>query len=184
MGLFSPGANRRIPLIAAHTTAHEYNVGRLALGPSPLELPIVYREGWYTADRNPDGVIRTWTAREARATFRNPHADAIVYVEGETTAGAFAATPTLTVSVGEYQATVPVEPGVIALRGFRFPAAALGGGKYADLWLTMSESFVPRDRDESADHRVLGLFVHHLGVVPAREPAPPELTLAEAAPLP
>jgi hypothetical protein len=184
MGLYSPRANRRIPLLEAHTKAHEYNVGRVTLGPAPVDLPIVYREGWYVADRNPDGVIRTWTAREARATFRSPRADAIVYVEAETTFEAFASPPSLTVSVGEYQVTVPIESGAVAVRGFRFPAAALGGGRSTDLWLTLSESFVPRDRGENADHRALGLFVNHLSVVPASEPVPPELAIADAAPLP
>jgi hypothetical protein len=48
----------------------------------------------------------------------------------------------------------------------------------------MSESFVPRDLGESADHRALGLFVNHLGIVPASEPVPPELRVVDALPLP
>jgi hypothetical protein len=183
MGLYSPAGGRRVPLVGEHSAGHEYNVAEVAIAATGREIPVVYREGWYMPDRAPEGITRTWTAREAKASFRNPHEDVVVYLEAETNSEAMAGEPALDVVMGEHAAHVSaLSPGLF-LRGFRFPAAALGAGRSTDLRLALGASFVPREHGLSSDHRELGLFVHHLAVVPVREATAEGIDVVDALPL-
>jgi hypothetical protein len=180
MGLYDPKANRRLSLTGKHAGMQEYSVGRVVLGSAPVEIPLVHREGWYQEDRSADGSERAWTARLARTTFANPRRDVIVYVEADTNAAAFKVAPTLTVRVGAYGSSAPVNMTTLGVQGFRFPAEALGSGDSAELRLSTTETFVPRALGINVDDRELGLLVHRLAVVPAAEPVPDSLPIAVA----
>jgi len=181
MGLYRPAADTRVALQGDHARTHEYSVGRVAVRAPAAALPVVYREGWYIPG---EGTVSSWTAREARVTFRNPHDGAIVYLEAETNGAAFATPPTLTLQAGEYAATLPVPGSDLFLAAVRFPAEALGGGRSSDMRLVMSASFVPRASGVGVDQRELGLLVHRLSVAPAREGVPEGFAVTEAVHLP
>jgi hypothetical protein len=180
MGLYDPAANRRLALEGKHAGMQEYSVGRLAVDSPPVAIPLVYREGWYLEDRGADGHQRIWTARTARTTFDNPRRDVVVYLESESNPAAFKTDPTLSVQIGDYAATAPVDLSGPSIAGFRFPAEALGGGDSAEVRVSTSATFVPRALGLNVDDRELGLLVSRLEVVPASEPVPEAVRVAGA----
>ncbi len=58
---------------------------KLVVVPPPLDTPeIIYEEGWYNLEINPDAFLKQWqwTAREARCIIDNPHRDALLVIRG------------------------------------------------------------------------------------------------------
>lgn len=57
----------------------------LVVVPPPLDTPeIIYEEGWYNLEINPDAFLKQWqwTAKEARCIIDNPHRDALLVIRG------------------------------------------------------------------------------------------------------
>jgi hypothetical protein len=53
--------------------------------PPPLDTPeIIYEEGWYDQEINPEAFLKEWrwTAKEARCIVDNPHKDALLIIKG------------------------------------------------------------------------------------------------------
>jgi len=53
--------------------------------PPPLDTPeIIFEEGWYDLEINPDSFLKQWrwTAKEARCIVDNPHRDALLVIKG------------------------------------------------------------------------------------------------------
>jgi hypothetical protein len=180
MGLYDPAGSRRLTLEGKHAGMHEYSVGRLAVGSPLVAIPLVYRGGWYLEDPGADGHQRIWTARTARTTFDNPRRDVIIYLESESNRAAFKTAPTMSVQIGDYGATAPVDLAGPSVAGFRFPAEALGAGDSAEVRVSTSETFIPRQLGLNVDDRELGLLVSRLEVVPASEPVPEPLRIVDA----
>lgn len=58
---------------------------KLDVVPPPLDTPeIIYEEGWYNLEINPDAFLKQWrwTAKEARCIIDNPHRDALLVIKG------------------------------------------------------------------------------------------------------
>lgn len=58
---------------------------KLKVLPPPLDTPeIIYEEGWYNLEINPDSFLKQWrwTAKEARCIIDNPHRDALLVIRG------------------------------------------------------------------------------------------------------
>lgn len=58
---------------------------KLIVVPPPLDTPeIIYEEGWYNLEMNPDAFLKQWqwTAKEARCIIDNPHRDALLVIKG------------------------------------------------------------------------------------------------------
>jgi hypothetical protein len=58
---------------------------KLKVVPPPLDTPeIIYEEGWYNLEINPDAFLKQWrwTAKEARCIIDNPHRDALLVLKG------------------------------------------------------------------------------------------------------
>ena len=58
---------------------------KLVVVPPPLDTPeIIYEEGWYNLEINPDAFLKQWqwTAGEARCIIDNPHRDALLVIRG------------------------------------------------------------------------------------------------------
>ena len=52
--------------------------------PPPLDTPeIIYEEGWYDLEINPDSFLKQWrwTASEARCIVDNPHRNALLVIK-------------------------------------------------------------------------------------------------------
>ncbi len=57
----------------------------LKILPPPLDTPeILYDEGWYNEEKNPDSFLKhwRWTMKEARCLIDNPHRDALLVIKG------------------------------------------------------------------------------------------------------
>jgi len=64
---------------------YELLVKSLEVAPPPPDVPeIVYEEGWYDLEANPDAYHKQWrwTAREARCLIDNPRRDALLVIRG------------------------------------------------------------------------------------------------------
>lgn len=58
---------------------------KLKVFPPPPDTPeVIYEEGWYNLERNPDSFLKQWrwTAEEARCIIDNPHRDALLVIKG------------------------------------------------------------------------------------------------------
>jgi hypothetical protein len=168
MGLYDPRGGRRVALLGDDAGRRSYRVGAIELLPQTENIFLVFKEGWYgpEADLASPGYERTWTRQEAVVSFKNPRKDVLVYLEAETCLSCFAAPPTLTVSVGQAGATLPLgSPRTLRAR-MRARAEDLGPEEWVDLRLRMSEAFVPSRLVPplNDDDRELGLDVYHLSV--------------------
>lgn len=66
-------------------TKREVLSKKLKVTPPPLDTPeIIYEEGWYNIEENPQSLLKKWrwTAREARCIIDNPHRDALLVIRG------------------------------------------------------------------------------------------------------
>lgn len=58
---------------------------KLKVFPPPLDTPeIIYEDGWYNLESNPDSFLKQWrwTAKEAKCYIDNPHRDALLVIKG------------------------------------------------------------------------------------------------------
>lgn len=58
---------------------------KLTVLPPPLDTPeIIYEQGWYNLEINPDSFLKQWqwTAKEARCIIDNPRRDALLVIKG------------------------------------------------------------------------------------------------------
>jgi hypothetical protein len=174
MGLFDPaGRLPRLPLEGTDRGLQEYAVGRIEVVPNDGRHRINYKSGWYPVDAPPGDPFgqRRWTAQEAWAAFRNRKKDVLVVIKAEVSPGVFPRPPRVELSVGDARAAwTATEP--MVFKKVRFPAAALGQGRWSELRLALDQSFVPKRLGMNEDERALGLWVHYLHVAPVDEMPP------------
>lgn len=163
MGLFS-GPNR-LHLEGNERGLHEYVAGAIDLLPRNIKSPLLYAEGWYSPEIPPGDpfVKRRWMGKEATVRFRNRRQDAFVFLEAETNYP-YPQTPQLTLSVGNFGVTLPIADQRLFFERVRFRAPDLGDGRWVDLRLRLSGSFVPKLVGLGDDTRELALCVHGLRV--------------------
>jgi hypothetical protein len=188
VGLFHPERGR-LGLTGTDAGLQEYVAGEVEVAPADDRRRLRYGAGWYPPDAPPGDPFgdRRWTRPEAWLAFRNREEDVIVVVRAETNFKAFAKPPVLTLAVGPAVASVPIASSAPFDAAVRFPAAALGKERWAELKLAMNGSFVPSKLGMNADQRELGLWVHHVFVGPAGEVEPvlsPALKPVQALPPP
>ena len=173
VGLFHPQRGRLI-LAGADAGFQEYVAGQVELARADSRRRLRYGSGWYAPDAPPGDPFgnRRWIRPEAWLAFRNHHEDVIAVLRAETNYPAFARPPVLTLAIGPVAAAVPIASSAPFTAAVRFPAAALGKGRWTEVKLAMSGSFVPSALGMNADQRELGLWVHQVFVGPASEVAP------------
>jgi len=141
-----------------------FKVATLELLPQVENIFVVYKDGWHTPEITPGrpDLERTWTKREAVATFKNPRKDLVIYLEADTDAKAFARPPVLTLTVGQRRvATIPIKDSHLFLEKVNVGTAVLGDAEWVDLHISMNGSFT---RPGEPEPRELGLRVSHLYV--------------------
>ena len=163
MGLYPhPGRGERPALKGDDKGMREYKVATFELLPQTENIFLVYKEGWHNPEPHPDNpaIERTWTKKEALATFKNPKKDVVVYLEADTNPKYFTQPPVLTVAVGPKVGLIlPIEGSDVFLRKIKVKAEDLGEGEWVDLRLSMNQSFVPNQQvpPPNNDPRELGL---------------------------
>lgn len=194
MGLYlAGGKGGRVALKGEDAGMSEIKVGTVEFLPQTENIFIVEKEGWHSPESsatNPNQE-RTWTKREAVASFKNPKKDVVLYLEADTNFKAFTQAPELVIALTAAGAAapapapakppakgatpapagpsatglvVPIANSEIFLKKVRFKAADLGDGDWVDLRLVMNQSFVPKALGFNNDDRELGLMVYHLYV--------------------
>lgn len=188
MGLTPPsGRGERLALKGDDAGLREYRVAKMELLPQTENIFLVYKEGWHSPEASPQNpsLERTWTKKEGLISFKNPKRDVVLYLEADTNSKAFTEKPVLTVSVGGNKGVVvPIENSELFLKKIRFSKDDLGTGEWADLRLTMNQSFVPKTLGINEDDRELALLVYHLYVGEADKLGTvPEGTVVAAGPV-
>ena len=188
MGLTPPsGRGERLALKGDDAGLREYRVAKMELLPQTENIFLVYKEGWHSPEASPQNpsLERTWTKKEGLISFKNPKRDVVLYLEADTNSKAFTEKPVLTVSVGGNKGVVvPIENSELFLKKIRFTKDDLGTGEWADLRLTMNQSFVPKTLGINEDDRELALLVYHLYVGEADKLGTvPEGTVVAAGPV-
>lgn len=119
---------------------------KLKVVPPPPDTPeIVYEEGWWDAESNPDAVLKSWrwTAKEARCLVDNPHRDALLVVRGGVNPEA---TPDQKVQILIDGAVLDEFPaGPLFEKSYTVPKERLGDKNEFTLAIRSEKTFVPAD---------------------------------------
>jgi hypothetical protein len=195
MGLYTTGGKgERVALKGEDAGMSEIKVATIEFLPQTENIFIVEKEGWHSPESSANNPAqeRTWTKREAVASFKNPKKDVVLYLEADTNFKAFPQPPELVIALSPVGAApaaapaaakapakgapaaptapaarglaVPIANSEVFLKKVRFTAADLGDGDWVDLRLVMNQSFVPKALGLNTDDRELGLLVYHLYV--------------------
>ena len=170
MGLYPhPGRGERPSLKGDDAGMSEYRVAKLEVLPQTENIFLVYKDGWHNPEPHPENpaVERTWTKKEALATFKNPKKDVVIYLEADTSPKFFPQPAVLTVAIGPKVGLVlPIETSEVFTRKIKVKAEDLGSEEWVDIRLLMNQSFVPKllTPPLNNDDRELGLLKYQLYV--------------------
>ncbi len=138
-----------------------------AVNPSTAATPapeIVYEKGFYPAEKDDKaGTSWRWMGSEGVIKVKNTKKDMTLKIAGNVPMDRFPQPPAISVSLNgeeleKFNATVGLMEKVYAI-----PAAKLGGNEYAELKVTTSKTFVPKDSIKGAtDPRSLGFSLTNL----------------------
>jgi hypothetical protein len=173
VGLYK--GNDRLPLEGMDpkdrsTTARAYKVGTLQFTPSSDAIFVTYPDGWHQDEFSSTDASMSWkwTEKSAVISFKNPHADATLFLEFDARPDVFAGSSpqVVTISNGDLAlASFPADSPDLTLKRIPLTAAQLGTGDKTDLRIDVDKSFVPaRLPAGGKDTRELGIRVYHVFV--------------------
>ena len=132
-----------------------------ATTPTP-EPQVIYEKGFFDEERDRDLTWR-WMSEEGVIRLKNPKRDAVLKIRGNVPKDRFPQPPTITMKLnGEQldQFPAPTEP---TEKVYNIPAARLGNGDFAELTISSSRVFIPKEVDKnSADPRHLSFSLQGL----------------------
>jgi hypothetical protein len=169
-GLYVPKDGARVPLRGSEKRARAYSVATFDVK-APAGTFVVFGDGWYGAEQTEQEAARPWrwSKGEARVSFRNPRADAVLSLELDQPVAQVGA-QTLELRAGsELLETIAVMPGNRRVQRVNLPANRLGGEDVVELTLTVHPTFVPATIADlrSSDSRELGVRLFNIHVGPA-----------------
>jgi hypothetical protein len=168
LGLYDPQTGVRVGLAAEHAGQAAYRVGLLNVIRRSSRQTVLFHSGFsppWTTDKQPLDSFR-WMGREAVVACANPRSAAVLFLRGSTNLAAFAAPPTLRISVGGFSRSYAIEserPFTLAVPMSR---EALGTEELTDVTLAMSHTFAPPGGGSP-----LGLTVERVVLLPEAEVA-------------
>lgn len=135
---------------------------KLKVFPPPLDTPeVIYEEGWYDLEINPDAYLKQWrwTAQKARCIIDNPHRDALLIIKGginpEAVPGQKIILKINDLTLDEF---IPEES--VFEKSYNIKKEMLGDQEEFYLTIEADKTFVPaRIFSDSPDERELGLQV-------------------------
>ena len=165
VGIYSPSTGERLPLLSEDLGDRTYVGTTVTFTPARESSILFYEDGWYGEESDTaTGERWRWIADRAGLTFRNPRADATLYLDVQSAPrGAVDGPQRLRVSLG---ANV-VHDGVLEFGERTFlevglPSRAMGDGASVSLGIDVEPSFVPAEAGSGAtDERRLGARVHY-----------------------
>jgi hypothetical protein len=165
VGLFLPDSQERLRLAGQEVDHRTYAGGTFRLEPADV---IEFRDGWHDREGAPgDPIHWRWTKRQATLAFRNPKADAILYLNVET-AELFPEAVRVKVSLGG----VTVDEFDVApkrvLRRTRVDAKQFGNEEMVNVTIHVDKTFVPAalTPGTNKDRRELGIRVFNATIEP------------------
>lgn len=171
VGLYRADASDlRAPLAGLDPQGRSYRVASLQLLPQSENIFVFYRSGSHPPEFAPENPAREWwwTNREVVANFRNPKADATLYLEYDARADLFDQPQVVNVYLGGQNiATFAADNKDPLLRRIPLRADMLGTSDMAELRLVVDPSFVPSAIGAGQDLRELGIRIYHLFVDPS-----------------
>ena len=127
-------------------------------------IDIVYEKGFYPEEKDAKaGTIWRWMGTEGKVKVKNTKKDMILKIAGNVPLEHFPQPPTITVSInGEELEKFNATEGLME-KAYTIPAAKLGSGDYAEVKITSTKAFVPKDVVKGAtDIRSLGFSLTNL----------------------
>lgn len=141
--------------------------GKEAVNPTTAATPapdIVYEKGFYPMEKDDKaGTSWRWMGGEGGIKVKNTKKDMTLKIAGNVPMDRFPQPPTISVSLnGEELEKFNATAGLME-KTFSVPAAKLGSNDYAELKITTSKTFVPKDVIKGAtDPRSLGFSLTSL----------------------
>jgi hypothetical protein len=140
----------------------EILVEKLKVFPPPLDTPeVIYEEGWYDLEINPDAYLKQWrwTSQKARCIIDNPHRDALLIIKGGINANAFES-QTIIFKINDLTLDEFIPEGGIFEKSYSIKKEMLGDKEEFYLTIETDKFFIPAElSDDTTDDRVLGLQV-------------------------
>ena len=140
----------------------EILVEKLKVFPPPLDTPeVIYEEGWYDLEINPDAYLKQWrwTSQKARCIIDNPHRDALLIIKGGINANAFES-QTIIFKINDLTLDEFVPEGGIFEKSYSIKKEMLGDKEEFYLTIETDKFFIPAElSSETTDDRILGLQV-------------------------
>ena len=167
VGIYSESTGERLPLLAEGLGDRAYLGSTVTFVPGHESSVLFYENGWYgeEGDRASEERWR-WIASEAGLTFRNPRADATLYLDVQAAPlGVMDGPQNLRVRLGE---TV-VHDSLLELGERRFldialPRRDVGDEATVTLGIEVEPAFVPASSGGGTDDRELGMRVYYVYV--------------------
>jgi len=135
---------------------------KLKVFPPPLDTPeVIYEEGWYDLEINPDAFLKQWrwTAQKARCIVDNPHRDALLIIKGGLNSNAFESQAVI-FKINDLTLDEFIPEQEIFEKTYNIKKEMLGDKEEFYLSIETDKTFVPNQLDEnSVDDRALGLQV-------------------------
>lgn len=135
---------------------------KLQVFPPPLDTPeIIYEEGWYDQEINPEAYLKQWrwTAKEARCIIDNPHRDALLVIKGGVNIEALK-DQKVTFKINDliFDEFIPDES--YFEKSYNIKKEMLGEGDEFTLTISTDKTFVPaKTVPNAADERELGIQI-------------------------
>lgn len=135
---------------------------KLKVFPPPLDTPeVIYEEGWYDLEINPDAYLKQWrwSAKQARCIIDNPHRDALLIIKGGINANAFES-QTVIFKINDLTLDEFVPEDGIFEKSYNIKKEMLGDKDEFFLTIETDKTFVPSElSSDTTDDRILGVQV-------------------------
>lgn len=135
---------------------------KLKVFPPPLDTPeVIYEEGWYDLEINPDAYLKQWrwTTQKARCIIDNPHRDALLIIKGGVNANAFDS-QTVIFKINDLTLDEFIPEDGIFEKSYSIKKEMLGDKEEFYLTIETDKSFIPAElSSDTTDDRVLGLQI-------------------------
>ena len=171
VGLYSAESGERLILAGEELGQRAYHGTVLNLEPQAGSSFLLYEDGWYNDEFDPEANLQwRWTSDRASLSFRNPRADAVLYLR-------FDGRPDLSPN-GQQRVTIRIADDVVhelflesrdpQFARLQLGASQLGDSETARIDLDINPTFVPSEipNSTSVDDRRLGVRVYYAFLEP------------------
>jgi hypothetical protein len=170
LGLYSRKSGNRLPLAGDDAGLRAYRVATFNMSLQSDNLFVIFKDGWHETEVGDDGGLEwQWSKREGTIAFKNPKRDAVLFLQVDQAAMAFAEPQNVEVRLGSAVLDrFPLPVGVRELRRIQLPASQLGGSDTVEMTVAVDKTFVPANVPamRSSDSRELGIRVFRAYVQP------------------